>query len=285
MAITKAVIPVAGLGTRLLPATKSQPKEMLPIGRKPIVQYVVEELAEAGLDNILFVTGRKKRSIEDHFDFCLELGDTKIERDIPENLSFFYIRQTVPHGLGDAISYAEKFAGTDSFAVALGDSVIRGGSHSSLLRRMMDIHRKENAGATVAFMEVEEDNVRKYGIAKPKGKTAAVFEVEELIEKPHHTEAPSHLAVSARYVFDPVIFEALKRTPAGKKGELEITDAMNTLIKMGHKVIGVKLRSDEQRFDIGGFETYFKAFLDFSLEDPEYGYMIRQYMRLKLKEV
>ena len=285
MAITKGVIPVAGLGTRLLPATKSQPKEMLPIGRKPIVQYVVEELAEAGLDNILFVTGRKKRSIEDHFDFCPELGETGLEHDFPENLSFFYIRQTTQNGLGDAISYAEKFSGSDSFAVALGDSVIRGGSHSSLLKRMMDIHEKEGAGATVAFREVGEDDVRKYGIAKPKGRANGVFEVEELIEKPLPAEAPSRLAISARYVFDPVIFEAIKRTPAGRKGELEITDAMNTLIKMGHKIVGVKLRSDEVRYDVGGFGTYFKAFIDFSLEDPEYGYMIRQYMRRKLKEV
>jgi len=285
MSITKAVIPVAGLGTRLLPATKSQPKEMLPIGRKPIVQYVVEELADAGLNNILFVTGRKKRSIEDHFDFCPELGDNSIERSFPENLSFFYIRQTTPNGLGDAISYAEKFAGKDSFAVALGDSVIRGGNHSSLLSRMMDIHRNEKAGATVAFMEVEEDNVRKYGIAKPKGRMGATFEVEKLIEKPQPPEAPSRLAISARYVFDPVIFEAIKRTPAGRKGELEITDAMNTLLKMGRKVVGVKLRTDEHRYDVGGFESYFKAFLDFALEDPEYGYMVRQYMRKKLKEV
>lgn len=285
MAITKAVIPVAGLGTRLLPATKSQPKEMLPIGRKPIVQYVVEELAEAGLNNILFVTGRKKRSIEDHFDFCPELGDNKVESEFATNLSFFYIRQSNQYGLGDAISYAEKFAGCDSFAVALGDSVIRGGSHSSLLKRMMDVHQRENASATVAFMEVAEDDVRKFGIAKPKNRAGATFEIERLIEKPLPAEAPSRLAISARYVFDPVIFEALKRTPAGKKGELEITDAMNTLIKMGRKVIGVKLRKDEHRYDVGSFESYFKAFLDFALEDLEYGYMVRQYMRSKLHEV
>ena len=285
MSITKAVIPVAGLGTRLLPATKSQPKEMLPVGRKPIVQYVVEELAEAGLNNILFITGRKKRSIEDHFDFCPELGDNIMERDIPENLSFFYIRQTNPNGLGDAISYAEKFAGDESFAVALGDSVIRGGSHSSLLRRMIEIHINEKAGATVAFMEVGEDDVRKYGIAKPKGRVGATFEVEGLIEKPQPSEAPSRLAISARYVFDPVIFQAIKRTPAGRKSELEITDAMSTLLKMGRKVVGVKLRTDEHRYDVGGFESYFKAFLDFALDDPEYGYIIRQYMRKKLKEV
>jgi UTP--glucose-1-phosphate uridylyltransferase len=285
MAITKAVIPVAGRGTRLLPATKSQPKEMLPIGRKPIVQYVVEELVDAGLDNILFVTGRKKRSIEDHFDYNPELGDVGPESEIFDNLSFFYIRQRNQNGLGDAISYAEKFAGSDSFAVALGDSIIRGGSHSSLLRRMMDIHVNEKAGATVAFMEVAQDNVRKYGIAKPKGRAGATFEVEELVEKPDPSESPSRLAVAARYVFDPVIFEAIKRTPAGRKGELEITDAMNTLMKMGKKIVGVKLRKDEHRYDVGGFESYFKAFLDFALEDPEYGYMVRQYMRLKLHEV
>ncbi len=285
MVITKVVIPVAGLGTRLLPATKSQPKEMLPIGRKPIVQYVVEECAEASLDNVLFVTGRKKRSIEDHFDFAPELGERRIEPDIPQNLSFFYIRQKSQNGLGDAISYAERFAGTDSFAVALGDAVIRGGNHSSLLNRMMEFHESENAGATVAFMEVDEESVRKYGIAKPKGRSGSMFEVEELIEKPLPTEAPSRLAISARYIFHPDIFEALRRTPAGRNGELEITDAMNTLIKMGRKVIGVRLRADERRYDVGNFETYFKAFLDFALDDPEYGYMIRQYMRTKLHEV
>ena len=285
MAITKAVIPVAGLGTRLLPATKSQPKEMLPIGRKPIVQYVVEELAKAGLENILFVTGRKKRSIEDHFDFAPEMGETGMESDIPGNLSFFYIRQSSPNGLGDAISYAEKFVGSYSFAVALGDSVIQCGDHSSLLRRMMEFHQSERADATVAFMEVGEEDVRKYGIAKPKGRPGAMFEVETMIEKPQPSEAPSRLAVAARYIFDPVIFEALKRTPSGRKGELEITDAMNTLLKMGRKVIGIRLRSDEKRYDVGGFETYFKAFIDFALDDPEYGYMIRQYMRLRLHEV
>ena len=285
MAITKAVIPVAGRGTRLLPATKSQPKEMLPIGRKPIVQYVAEELADAGLDNILFVTGRKKRSIEDHFDYNPELGDIASGEGKFENLSFFYIRQAYQNGLGDAISYAEKFVGNESFAVALGDSVIRGGSHSSLLKRMIDIHQSENAGATVAFMEVPEDDVRKYGIAKPKIRAGASFEIETLVEKPSVAEAPSRLAVAARYVFDPEIFEALRRTPAGKKGELEITDAMNTLIKMGRKIMGVKLRKDEHRYDVGGFESYFKAFLDFALEDPEYGYMTRQYMRTKLHEV
>lgn len=285
MPIMKAVIPVAGLGTRLLPATKSQPKEMLPVGRKPIVQYVVEELAAAGLDNILFVTGRKKRSIEDHFDFNPEFGDQTVERTWPDTVSFFYIRQASPHGLGDAIACAEKFAGADNFAVALGDSVIRGGSHSSILRRMMDIHERENAGATVAFMEVEGEAVLKYGIAKPAGRPGGSFEVEALIEKPLPSEAPSNLAIAARYVFHPDIFEAIRRTPAGKKGELEITDAMNTLIKMGRKVIGVRLMKDEHRYDIGGFETYFKAFLDFALEDPEYGYMIRQHMRARLKEV
>ena len=285
MSITKAVIPVAGRGTRLLPATKSQPKEMLPVGRKPIVQYVVEELIEAGLDNILFVTGRKKRSIEDHFDFNPELGDIEPETGKFGDLSFFYIRQRNQNGLGDAISYAEKFVDGDSFAVALGDSVIRGGSHSSLLKRMIDVHLNEKAGATVAFMEVSEDAVRKYGIAQPKGRAGATFEVESLIEKPSPSEAPSRLAVSARYVFDPSVFDALRRTPAGRKGELEITDAMNTLAKMGKKIMGVKLRKDEQRYDVGGFESYFKAFLDFALEDPEYGYMVRQYMRQKLHEV
>ncbi len=285
MAITKAVIPVAGLGTRLLPATKSQPKEMLPIGRKPIVQLVVEEIARAGLENILFVTGRKKRSIEDHFDFCPELGDEHYESDMPGTLSYFYIRQNNQRGLGDAISYAEKFVGSDTFAVALGDTVIQGGSHSSLLKRMTDVHTREQADATVAFMEVGEDVVRKYGIAKPKKRAGSTFEVAKLIEKPNLAEAPSNLAITARYVFTPAIFDALRKTPPGARGELEITDAMNTLIKMGHKVVGVKLRKNEIRYDVGSFESYFKAFLDFALEDIEYGYMVRQNIRTKLHEI
>ncbi|GAG41882.1 unnamed protein product, partial [marine sediment metagenome] len=173
----------------------------------------------------------------------------------------------------------------ECFAVALGDSVIRGGSHSNLLRRMMEIHENEKAGATVAFMDVDEEDVRKYGIAQPKGRAGSTFEVEKLIEKPQPSEAPSRLAIAARYVLDPVIFEAIRRTPAGRKGELEITDAMNTLRKMGRKVIGVKLHADEHRYDVGGFESYFKTFLDFALNDPEYGYMVRQYMLKKLKEV
>jgi UTP--glucose-1-phosphate uridylyltransferase len=285
MPITKAVIPVAGLGTRLLPATKSQPKEMLPIGRKPIVQYVVEELADAGMDNVLFVTGRKKRSIEDHFDTDPALDGRHAEPDFAANLSFFYIRQKNQQGLGDAIAYAEKFAGQDSFVVALGDSVIRGGSHSSLVKRMIDVHEREGAAATIAFREVSEDEVRKYGIARPVGRPGSTFEIGELIEKPAPAEAPSRLAVSARYVFTPDIFEALRHTPPGRKGELEITDAMNTLIKMGRKVIGVKLRKDETRYDVGSFETYFKAFIDFALEDVEYGYIIRQHIRAKLHEI
>lgn len=150
---------------------------------------------------------------------------------------------------------------------------------------MMDVHQSENAGATVAFMEVAEDDVRRYGIAKPKKRAGATFEIETLVEKPLPAEAPSRLAITARYVFAPVIFDALKHTSAGRKGELEITDAMNTLIKMGRKVIGVKLRRNEHRYDVGSFESYFKAFLDFALEDIEYGYMIRQYIRTKLHEV
>jgi UTP--glucose-1-phosphate uridylyltransferase len=285
MPITKAVIPVAGLGTRLQPATKIQPKEMLPIGRKPIVQYVAEEVAEAGLDTILFVTGAKKRSIEDHFEFSNGYGENLKEWGLPEELSFFYIRQAAPRGLGDAIAHAEKFAGDESFAVALGDSVIRSGSHSSLISRMAKVHEERKAGATVAFMEVPVENISRYGVAQPKGRAGSTFEIEGLIEKPQPSEAPSNLAIAARYIFDPDIFEAIRRTPPGAKGELEITDAMNTLIKMGRPVVGVKLRKDEQRFDIGNFETYFTAFIEFALEDPEYGYLVRQFLRRKLKEV
>ncbi|RKY57848.1 MAG: hypothetical protein DRP94_07870 [Candidatus Latescibacterota bacterium] len=300
MAIEKVVVPVAGLGTRLLPATKSQPKEMLPVGRKPVVQYVVEELVSQGLKKFLFVTGKNKRSIEDHFDKDPELlerlraeGRDELldEMDYErEGVTFFYVRQRlnpmgVPGGLGAAVAAAEDFVGEEDFVVALGDTIITGGDYSGLIRRMVASHMRNRPAATVAVVEVPEDEVSKYGVVKPKKRAGSEFEAEDLVEKPPSGEAPSRLAIAARYVFSPVIFDAIRRTAPGVGGELQLTDAIANLIKMGHKVMCVKLKPDERRYDIGNPESYFKAFVDFALADQQYGYIIRQYLQRKLREV
>jgi len=295
--IVKAVVPVAGMGTRLLPATKSQPKEMLPVGRRPVVQYVVEELQAAGLGQILFVTGRKKSAIEDHFD-----SDPELERTLSAgggfelleelaftetNVRYLYTRQSVPRGLGDAVLHAREFAGSDHFVVALGDSIIQSRDGDSFMRQMIADHTESGASCTVAVEEVDAEDVYRYGIVSPAAgqETAGAFEVADLVEKPRVGHAPSNLAIAARYVFSPAIFEAIDRTAADRSGELQLTDSIRQLLQLGHRVRAVRLRHGEIRYDIGNFESYFKAFLDFALADVKYGYMMRQYVKRKAREL
>ena len=301
MPVEKVVIPVAGLGTRLLPATKSQPKEMLPIGRKPVVQYVVEEMIAQDLKKILFVTGRNKRSIEDHFDRDPDLARSLSERvdsGVLEQLDyegqgvhFFYTRQRVPEGrsapagLGDAVGTAREFVGDEPFVVALGDAIIRGGDHVELVRRLIHSHLHHGSACTIAVMEVEEEDTHRYGIVNPKGRAGSDFEIEDIVEKPSRADAPSNLAVAARYVFSPDIFSAIDRTVPGLGGEVQLTDAIRILLKMGKKVRCVRLKADERRYDIGNPELYFKAFVDFALMDQQYGYMVRQYLQKRLREI
>jgi len=294
--ISKVVVPVAGLGTRLLPATKSQPKEMLPVGRRPVVQYVVEELQAAGLEQILFITGRKKSAIEDHFDPDPELVQTLSSgggyalleelKYTETSTRFFYTRQSVPRGLADAVSHAREFAGNEHFVVALGDSIIKSRDGSSFLREMIAIHQRTGAACTLAVEEVEPDEVFRYGIIKPKAgiEPTGDFEIEDLMEKPRPEEAPSNLAIAARYVFSPAIFEAIRRTAPDRNGELQLTDSIRLLLQLGHQVRVVCLRAGERRYDIGNFESYFKAFIDFALADEKYGYLVRQYLKRKVRE-
>jgi len=294
--IVKVVVPVAGMGTRLLPATKSQPKEMLPVGRRPVVQYVVEELESAGLHQILFVTGRKKMAIEDHFDADPELvrllssggGYALLEelKYTETEARFFYTRQSVPRGLADAVNHAREFVGDDHFVVALGDSIIKSRDGSSLLQTMIASHLHSGAACTIAVEEVERSEVYRYGIVKPKGdiEPGEDFEVEDLIEKPRPEAAPSNLAIAARYVFSPALFEAIRRTAPDRNGELQLTDSIRLLLQLGHKVRAVRLRPGERRYDIGNFESYFKAFIDFALADEKYGYLVRQYLKRKARE-
>ncbi len=287
MRITHGVIPVAGMGIRLLPSTKSQPKEMLPVGRKPVVQYVVEEFLSARVNKILFVTGRTKTAIENHFDLDPELLRhlARKHSDLLQTLDFlsheaqfYYTRQSVQKGVGHAISLAEQFVSGDPFAVALGDSIIVDDGPISVTERMIDCFQDRKAKCVVAFEQVPRAHVSRYGIAQFK-KDGEIFEVDDLIEKPDVEEAPSTWAVAARYIFDPVIFDALRRTKPGKGGEIQITDAIVNMLRRHGGVFGVKLRGHERRYDIGNYESYFKSFIDFALADREHGSEIRAYLR------
>jgi UTP--glucose-1-phosphate uridylyltransferase len=280
-----AVIPVAGLGTRLLPATKSQPKEMLPVGRKPVVQYVVEELTRVGIQRMLFITGAGKHSIENHFDLNLELIENLRETGKEELLNelefersavqYLYTRQRKLLGLGHAVLCAQPFTGDQPFVVALGDSIIGLHAQSKVVERMIDIFAEQQAAAVIAFEEVPYDEVHQYGIAKPK-QPGEVFEVQDLIEKPSIEEAPSNLAIAARYVLSPAIFDAIRYTQPGKGGEIQLTDAIRLLMQNGRKIFGIRLNGNEKRYDIGNFESYFNAFMEFALADEKYGYSLRQ---------
>ncbi len=294
MQIKKAVIPVAGHGTRLLPATKSQPKEMLPVGRKPVVQYVVEEIEAAGLKQILFVTGRHKRSIEDHFDkdpgLTRELLQANKKSLLEEmkfqdiDVSFFYVRQSEQKGLADAISLARDFVEDEPFVCALGDTILSNSrSRNNLMHRMIEVHTRHNAACTLAIEKIPRDEVYRYGIVKIKHELGAgVVEVDSLVEKPNIEDAPSDLAIAARYVFSPEIFKAIDMTLPDRGGELQITDSISLLIKQGKPVYAVMLQENEQRYDIGNFESYFRAFVDFALQDEKYGHVLRHYLTRKL---
>ena len=293
MAIRNAVIPVAGLGTRLLPATKSQPKEMLPVGKKPIVQYVVEELERSGIERVLFVTGRGKTSIEDHFDDDPEL--IRLLRETGKEdlllaleyerigMHFLYTRQRRQRGLGDAVLCAEHFAGDEPFVVALGDSIIGRHRPSQIVKTLVSAFESSEAGCAIAVEEVPIEQVSLYGIVEPATNTE-VFEITGLVEKPARGEARSNLAIAARYVFAPSIFEAIRNTPLDSRGELQLTDAIGLLLKKGERIIGVRLPREEKRYDIGNFESYFATFIEFALTDPSYEGKLRALVKELLHE-
>ncbi len=287
--IRKAVIPAAGLGTRMLPLTKSQPKEMLPLGRKPCIQYIVEELARVGVTQILFITGQKKRAIEDHFDKdneLIRLLSLSGQKDILEELkfedmdvTFFYTRQSIPAGLGHAVSCAKDFVDGEPFIIALGDSVIYSEEKDILLKRMIDCHEKDRGSFVIGTQTVPLEAVHRYGIISPGDEVAdGVVEIKDLVEKPAPQNAPSTLAIAARYIMPPEIFDALDRTSPGKGGEIQLTDAIRLLLKNGIKGYSVSLTEKEKRYDIGNIQSYFEAFVDFALNDEKYGYSLRQYI-------
>ena len=268
--IRKAVLPVAGWGTRFLPATKAMPKEMLPIIDKPIIQFIVEALIEVNITDIIFVTGRHKKAIENHFDYSHELeehlkkngkeGLLKKVRDVANLINPIYVRQKEQLGLGHAVLTAEPAVGNEPFVVALGDIIIE--NEKEELQKMLKLFRRFGK-SIVALMEVPEEEVSKYGIAKVKEIEKNIFVVEDLIEKPSPEEAPSNLAIVGRYVFTPTIFEKLKITKPGKGGEIQLTDAMRLLLQ--EEVI-YAYKVENKVYDTGTPTDYLKTVLEFALK-------------------
>jgi UTP--glucose-1-phosphate uridylyltransferase len=274
--VTKAVIPAAGLGTRFLPATKAQPKEMLPIVDKPAIQYVVEEAVASGIDDILIITGRAKRSLEDHFDRNFELEhylETTGKHDMLKEVQFasdladiHYVRQRDPLGLGHAVSVARHHVGDEPFAVLLADDIMV--DEAVLLRSMLGAY--DRAGCSVvAVEEVSPEEISSYGCVEPEGAaTDGVVTIRRIIEKPARDVAPSNLAVIGRYVFTPTIFDALDRIVPGAGGELQLTDAIALLLGE-EKVLG--LRCDGGRYDVGQKLDFLRANIELALDRPDLG--------------
>ncbi len=272
--VSKAVIPVAGLGTRFLPATKASPKEMLPVVDRPAIQYVVEEAVRAGLDDVLMITGRNKRPLEDHFDRVVELeqaleakGDTAklaLVREASELATVHYVRQGDPKGLGHAVLAAAQHVGHEPFAVLLGDDLID--ARDPLLELMIEVQQREG-GSVVALMEVPHESVSLYGCAAVEG-DGDVVRITGLVEKPPVDEAPSDLAVIGRYVLSPTVFEVLRSTPPGRGGEIQLTDAISTLIDR-EPVHGVVFRG--RRYDTGDRLDYIKAVVQLAADREDLG--------------
>ena len=288
MRVRKAVFPAAGLGTRFLPATKAQPKEMLPLVDKPIIQYGVEEAMASGCDQIIIITGRGKTAIEDHFDVSYELekmleerGKTEllsIVRQISDMIHVAYVRQKEAMGLGHAVLMARELVGNEPFAVLLADDVID--AKKPCLRQMMDVF-EESQCSIIATQEVNGPAISSYGVLdaeKIEGKfDGRAFNVRSLVEKPKQEEAPSNLAIIGRYILTPTIFETLERTPLGAGGELQLTDGLRGLLSRGENIYGYTF--DGKRHDAGDKLGFLKATVEFALKRPDLGPDFAEYLR------
>ena len=289
-AVTKAVVPAAGLGTRFLPATKATPKEMLPVVDKPAIQYVVEEAVTAGLNDVLLITGRSKRSIEDHFDRAYELEEAltakedwdrlSLVRESSELATMHYVRQGDPRGLGHAVLCAEQHVGREPFAVLLGDDLID--PRDPLLTRMIDI-RNSCGGSVVALMQVAPDEVSLYGCAAVEVTAEDdVVMITDLVEKPPAGTAPSRWIVIGRYVCDPEVFDVLHETPPGRGGEIQLTDALKVLATKG-ELRGVLFKG--RRFDTGNKLDYLRTMVMFAAERPDLAGEFIPWLRKFLEEL
>ncbi|MCK5528889.1 MAG: UTP--glucose-1-phosphate uridylyltransferase GalU [Kiritimatiellae bacterium] len=269
--IRKAVIPAAGFGTRLLPASKSQPKEMLPIVDTPTIQYVVEEAVAAGITDILMIIGKGKRAIEEHFyrnfELELELEEKGKEKELEElkrisNLAnIHFVWQKELNGLGDAISYARDHVGNEPFAVLLGDTLVQSNSGESVTKQMIDVYERYNE-SVVALEEVDRDKVSRYGVMDGKVIDKNIYLVENFVEKPDPEDAPSNLVIAGRYVLTPEIFDCIDRTKPGKNNEIQLTDAMELLLKE-RAMYG--LRFEGRRYDLGNRLDFLKTNIEFAL--------------------
>jgi UTP--glucose-1-phosphate uridylyltransferase len=270
MKVHKAIIPAAGLGTRFLPATKAQPKEMLPIVDKPTIQFIVEEAVASGIEDIIIVTGRNKRAIEDHFDKSYELEEVlektnkeellTLVRDISNLVNIHYIRQKEPKGLGHAIYCAKAFIGNEPFAVLLGDDIVK--SDVPCLKQLIDIYDKYRT-TVLGVQRVPQEDVSKYGIVAGRQVDDRVFKVTDMIEKPEIDEAPSNIAILGRYIISPSIFSYLENVSPGKNGEIQLTDALKDMMHhetmYAYDFIG-------RRYDVGNKMGFLQATVEFALD-------------------
>ena len=284
--IKKAVFPAAGLGTRFLPATKAMPKEMLPLVDKPLIQYVVEEAVSSGIEEVVLITGRGKRAIEDHFDVAFELEEelkakgkhkilSEVQR-IADLVTFCYIRQKKALGLGHAVLTSKRIVGQEPFAVLLGDDIID--AEVPVLQQMMDVHQRYPA-TILAIQRVPRAQTQHYGIIDAKRIENGVYLVKDLIEKPHPDDAPSNLAIIGRYILTPEIFPALERTRPGKGGEIQLTDGLKLLMEQ-QPIYAFEFTG--KRHDAGDKLGFLKATVEYGLKNPEFGGEFRRYLQ-KLK--
>ena len=286
--VRKAIIPAAGLGTRFLPATKSQPKEMLPIVDKPTLQYIIEEAIESGIEEILIVTGRSKKSIEDHFDRSVELEleleqkdkteMLKMVQDISNMVNIHYIRQKEPKGLGHAIYCAKSFIGNEPFAVLLGDDIVD--SEKPCLKQLIEAYN-EYKTSILGVQEVDKQDTDKYGIFDAKYIENRVYKVKDMIEKPKVEEAPSNIAILGRYIITPDIFDILENQEPGKSGEIQLTDALKTLAT--HEAI-YAYNFEGKRYDVGDKLGFLEATVDFALKRPELRDQFMEFLNTKTKK-
>ena len=287
--VKKAIIPAAGLGTRFLPATKAQAKEMLPIVDKPTLQYIIEEAIESGIEEILIVTGRNKKSIEDHFDRSVELeleleqkGKTamlEMVQDISNMVNIHYIRQKEPKGLGHAIHCAKSFIGDEPFAVLLGDDIVD--ASTPCLKQMIDAY-DEYKTTVLGVQEVARENVDKYGILDVKHIEDRVYKVKDMVEKPAVEEAPSNIAILGRYIITPEIFNILENQAPGKGGEIQLTDALQTLAT---KEAIYAYNFEGRRYDVGDKLGFLEATVDFALKRPELRDEFIEFLKIKSDQI
>ena len=285
--IRKAVFPVAGLGTRFLPATKASPKEMLPVVDKPLIQYAVEEAYEAGIRDMIFVTGRSKRAIEDHFDTAYELENelenagkhemlALVHSIAPDDMNCLFVRQPRSLGLGHAVLCAEPLVGNEPFAVLLADDLMVGDNGGPGVMAQMTAAFSKQGRSLLAVQEVPQDHTRRYGIVKGEAAGGALMRVDEIVEKPAPEKAPSRMGVAGRYVLTPRVFEEIRNQPRGVGGEIQLTDAIARL--MQHETV-YAFQYAGKRYDCGSKEGFLEATVELALQHPQVGTQFREYLR------